>query len=265
MNKLPTLFLSHGAPTLPLESGAVPDFLKQLGQTLPTPKAILVVSAHWETKQPLVSAATHPRTIHDFSGFPKELYQMQYPAPGAPKLAARVVELLADAGMPCEVSVVRGLDHGAWTPLILMYPPANIPVTQLSIQPGLSPQYHFQLGQSLQSLRDEGVLILASGNATHNLRELNPTEQAISPEWVTQFAQWLDDAILAGNTESLLHYRELAPFAVRNHPTDEHLLPMFVAMGAAGNPVEATQLHSSFTYGVLSMAAYAFDSKEAGL
>lgn len=264
MDKLPALFLSHGAPTLPLESGAVPNFLKQLGQTLPTPKAILVISAHWETKHPIVSAATHPRTIHDFNGFPRELYQMQYSAPGAPELADRVVELLADVGMHCEVSRDRGLDHGAWTPLILMYPAANIPVTQLSIQPDLNPQYHFQLGQALQSLRHEGVLILASGNATHNLRELNATED-IPPEWVTQFAEWLDDALLAGNTEALLHYRELAPFAVRNHPTDEHLLPVFVAMGAAGNPVEATQLHSSFTYGVLSMAAYAFDSDEAEL
>lgn len=262
MNKLPTLFLSHGAPTLPLESGAVPDFLKHLGQTLPTPKAILVISAHWETKHPIVSAAPHPRTIHDFNGFAKALYQMQYPAPGAPEVADRVVELLADAEINCEVSSDRGLDHGAWTPLILMYPQANIPVTQLSIQPGLNPQYHFELGQALAPLRDEGVLILASGNATHNLRELNATEAA-PPEWVTQFAQWLDDAILAGKTEALLQYRELAPFAVRNHPTDEHLLPMFVAMGAAGNAVEATQLHSSFTYGVLSMAAYGFESKEA--
>lgn len=265
MDKLPTLFLSHGAPTLPLESGAVPDFLKQLGQTLPTPKAILVISAHWETKHPIVSAATHPLTIHDFSGFPKELYQMQYRAPGAPELADHVVELLGDAGINCEVSVDRGLDHGAWTPLIVMYPEANIPVTQLSIQPNLNPQYHFELGKALQPLRDEGVLILASGNATHNLRELNPTDQAVPPEWVTQFAQWLDNAIVADKTEALLHYRELAPFAVRNHPTDEHLLPLFVAMGAAGKDSTATQLHSSFTYGVLSMAAYAFDREKVDL
>jgi 4,5-DOPA dioxygenase extradiol len=259
MDSLPALFLSHGAPTLPLESGAVPDFLKQLGQTLPTPKAILVISAHWETKSPIVSAATHPRTIHDFSGFPAELYQMQYPAPGAPQLADRVTALLTDAGMQCEVSVDRGLDHGAWTPLILMYPEANIPVTQLSIQRGFSPQHHFQMGQILQPLRHEGVLILASGSATHNLWELQSADAAIPPEWVKQFADWLTDAIVAGKTEALLHYRELAPFAVQNHPTEEHLLPLFVAMGAGGTDATAKQLHSSFSYGVLSMAAYAFD------
>lgn len=258
MNSLPALFLSHGAPDLPLQSGAAPDFLRQLGQTLPTPTAILIVSAHWNTQQPTVSAALHPRTIHDFSGFPAELYQMRYPAPGAPDLAKRVAQLLTAAGLTCETSSDRGLDHGAWTPLMMIYPEANVPVTQLSIQPGLSPQHHFHLGQILEPLRYEGVLIVASGTATHNLWKLNPSYEAVPPQWVTQFVDWLTIALADGKTEALLNYRNLAPYAAQNHPTEEHLLPLFVAMGAGGTEATGKQLHASFSYGVLSMAAYAF-------
>ncbi len=256
MSQIPSLFISHGAPDLPLRSGAATDFLKQLRHKIATPQAILVISAHWDTQQPTVSMAAHPRTIHDFSGFPAALYQMQYPASGAIDLAQRVVDLSLAAGIECKVSLDRGLDHGAWTPLILAYPQADIPVTQLSIQSHLSPAHHFLLGQALAPLRAEGVLILASGSATHDLWAMNPDYHAQPQPQTTEFIDWLTDAIDSGSTEKLLEYRLLAPHAVSNHPTEEHLLPLFVALGAAGKHAKGTQIHASFTYGNLSMAAY---------
>jgi 4,5-DOPA dioxygenase extradiol len=260
MTAIPSLFISHGAPDLPLQSGAAPDFLKQLSRSIHTPKAILVISAHWNTHQPTVSMAVKPRTIHDFSGFPKELDEMHYPAPGAIDLAQRVVELLTLTGIGCGVDSDYGLDHGVWIPLILAYPAANIPVTQLSIQPHLSPAHHFHLGQALAPLRDEGILILASGSATHNLGALTPNTNAAPSRQATEFVDWLTKSIESGDTEQLLEYRRLAPHAVYNHPSEEHLLPLFVAMGAAGKNAQGTQIHSSFTYGDLSMASYAFSA-----
>ncbi|HEY9641157.1 MAG TPA: class III extradiol ring-cleavage dioxygenase [Coleofasciculaceae cyanobacterium] len=253
---LPAVFVSHGAPDLPLRSGAATTFLKQLGQQFAKPKAILVISAHWSTPSPLVSAASQPQTIHDFSGFPDALYQLTYPVAGAPELAERVVKLLADQGLNGQLHPSRGLDHGAWIPLMLAYPLADIPVTQLSIQYGLDPEQHFRMGQALEPLRHEGVLILASGGATHNLRAFIGDYHAAPPEWVQQFDDWLEGAIATGNLETLLNYRHLAPYAVKNHPTDEHLLPLFVALGAGGD--HRTRLHNSFTYGAFSMAAYTF-------
>ncbi|HEY9763363.1 MAG TPA: class III extradiol ring-cleavage dioxygenase [Trichocoleus sp.] len=259
MPRLPVLFISHGAPDLPLRSGAVQDFLRQLPQTLPHPQAILVVSAHWNSPEPWVSAAPEPKTIYDFSGFPDALYQLKYPAAGAPELANRVVELLSKAGFAAATHPSRGLDHGAWTPLMLVYPEAQIPVTQLSIQYQQGGEHHFRLGRALEPLRDEGVLIVASGAATHNLRAFNPTYEAPPPDWVTAFDDWLSDAIAQHDTQSLLNYRQLAPHAADNHPTEEHLLPLFVALGAGGKDAQGRQLHSSYTYGVFSMAAYAFE------
>lgn len=237
------------------------DFLAGLGQQLERPKAILCISAHWNTSYPIVSAASLPQTIHDFSGFPRELYQMQYPAKGAPNLAAKVVDLLNAAGIQSDIHPNRGLDHGAWNPLMLIYPDADVPVTQLSIQAHLSPAHHLAVGQALQPLRNEGVLVLASGSATHNLGKLGGySYNAAPPEWVEQFADWLTDAVTKGKFEELLNYRAKAPYAIDNHPTDEHLLPLFVALGAGGKTANGNLLHSSFTYGLLSMAAYSFSS-----
>lgn len=257
MSQFPSFFVSHGAPDLPIRSSAARDFLQQLGQQIEHPKAILVISAHWSTKHPTVSTAHNPRTIHDFSGFPAELYQMNYPVPGAPDLAYQVVELLTKIGT-CEISPDRGLDHGAWVPLILGYPEANIPVTQLSIQPHLSTHHHFHLGQLLEPLRHEGVLILASGSATHNLWAMNTNYNAEPSQSVTKFVDWLTNAIAASDTEALLQYRQIAPYAIHNHPSEEHLLPLFVAIGAGGSHAKGTALHSSFVYRALSMAAYGF-------
>jgi 4,5-DOPA dioxygenase extradiol len=259
MSKMPVLFVSHGAPTLPLESGAAHDFLAGVGAALDRPRAILAVSAHWESGQPAVSTAVQPETIYDFHGFPEALYRLRYPAPGAPQLAARVAGLLAASGMPARPDPQRGLDHGAWTPLILMYPQADIPVTQLSVQPQAGAEYHLRLGEALRPLRDEGVLILASGSVTHNLREFRAHHRdAQPPAWVTEFNEWLAAALLEGRHADLAAYRSSAPHAVRNHPTEEHLLPLFVAAGAGGTESDVRRLHSSYAYGVIGMDAYRF-------
>ncbi len=259
MPQIPVLFISHGAPDLPLRPSATRDFLMRLGQQLEKPTAILVISAHWNTTDPIVSAAAQPETIHDFSGFQSALYRLNYPAPGAPLLAQQIDRLLMESGFVSEVVTNRGLDHGAWEPLMLMYPDADIPVTQLSIQPRQDPAYHLRLGQAIAPLRSTGVLILASGTATHNLREIGGRDdEAIPPAWVSEFANWLNHTVIAGDRTALIDYQRLAPYAQRNHPTPEHLLPLFVAIGASGEDSKATQLQSSYSYGVLSMAAFSF-------
>jgi 4,5-DOPA dioxygenase extradiol len=186
---------------------------------------------------------------------------MTYPAPGAPALAERVSDLLCGAGIASDIDRRRGLDHGAWVPLLLMYPAADIPVLQLSIQGHLGPAHHLQLGQALAPLRQEGVLVIGSGSFTHNLRELrrDAGDDDTAPEWVTGFAQWFDAALSEGRRCDLLTYRARAPHAERNHPTEEHLLPLYVALGAAGEGARAERLHASATYGTLRMDAYAFD------
>jgi 4,5-DOPA dioxygenase extradiol len=259
---LPSLFLSHGAPTLPLTETPARTFLSELGAAFERPTAILVISAHWETATPTVNAAARHDTIHDFYGFPRELYQMRYPAPGSPSVAARVVELLRDRGIDGHIDHPRGLDHGAWVPLSLMYPRADIPVLQLSIQPHLGPEHHLRVGRALSSLRQEGVLILGSGSMTHDLSSFRG--QGLndpSPDWVDRFGDWFHAALTDRRIEDLLSYRDLAPFAVKNHPTDEHLLPIYVAMGAAGETPVAERLHASSTYSVLRMDVYAFRSE----
>ena len=259
-SRWPALFVSHGSPTLPLERGEAVDFLRQLGRSLGRPEAILAVSAHWDTARPAVSSVEEPETIYDFYGFPEELYRLRYPAPGAPGMAKRAASLLADAGMQPQVDPQRGLDHGAWTSLMLMYPQADIPVTQLSIQSRLGPAHHVRLGEALRPLREEGVLIFASGGATHNLRELRHQRGNPEPQpWVVEFNEWLAGAVLSQRTDDLVNYRERAPHAVRNHPTDEHLIPLFVALGAGGPGADAQRLHSSISSGVISMDAYRFD------
>lgn len=256
----PAIFVSHGSPTLPLERGPAVDFLRQLGGELGRPAAILVVSAHWDTDQPAVSGAQEPETIYDFYGFPPELYRLRYPAPGAPQLARRAAGLLESKGLRTAIDPARGLDHGAWTSLFLMYPEADIPVTQLSIQSCLGPGHHVRLGEALRPLRDEGVLIFASGGATHNLRELSHQRGNPVPQpWVAEFNEWLADAVLSRRTDDLVGYRKKAPHAVRNHPTDEHLIPLFVAVGAGSPDAAPQRLHTSISSGVISMDAYRFD------
>lgn len=261
-NKIfPSVFVSHGAPTLAIEENDTVAFLQSLGRELGRPRAILCVSAHWGTHVPTVSKAAQPETIHDFGGFSDALYRMRYNAPGAPELAERVSELLTDAKVESSVSPDRGLDHGAWVPLMLMYPEADIPVTQLSVQPRAGTVSHFRLGQALAPLRREGVLVLATGSATHNLSQLG--RGSTPPDWAAQFDEWLYRKITDGDVEELMNYRQLAPYSQLAHPTEEHLLPLFVAMGAGGADEEKPRgqsLHRGWTHGSLSMAAYRFGS-----
>lgn len=251
---MPTLFVSHGAPTLILEDRPARNFLASLGSLLPRPKAIVAVSAHWDTDVPAVSTAHRPATIHDFYGFPDALYTLRYAAPGAPDLADRVARLIGAARDPH-----RGLDHGAWVPAMLAWPEADIPIFQLSVQPDQSPAHHIALGRRLAVLRDEGVLVMGSGSATHNLRALVRGGESEPEPWARAFDDWLADTLQKGDEQQLADYRVRAPFARDAHPTDEHFLPLHVAYGAAGEGAHGRPLHRSFTLGNLSMASYAFE------
>ena len=267
MRRLPSLFVSHGSPMMALEPSPARDFLAGLGDLLPRPRAILMVSAHhdaaYQGGRATVTASPTPPTIHDFGGFPDELFAMRYPAPGDPALAARVVDLLAGHGLAVTADPERGLDHGAWVPLSLVYPQADIPVVQLSIASNAPPEWHYALGQALAPLRDDGVLIIGSGSITHNLRAYfttRPTIDAPAPSWVTNFTDWVAERMGADAVDDLLHAVERAPHGRDNHPTPDHILPLFVAMGAGSDAdaLHAKRLHASTTYAVLAMDVYSF-------
>lgn len=232
---LPTLFLSHGSPMQAAGPTPVNQMWAQLAQRWAKPKAILMVSAHWESEWPLVGSATQPETIHDFGGFPAALYQLQYPASGSPALAEQVQTLLHDAGIQCLPQGCRGLDHGAWVPLRYLYPEADVPVVQLSVQPTLPAAHHLRMGQALRSLRDEGVLIIGSGHTTHNLgrafRAYQTGDETV-PAYAENFRTWLKQTIEQQQIQQLLDW-ESAPDARVAHPSTEHFLPLFVVVGAA--------------------------------
>ncbi|WP_431280887.1 DODA-type extradiol aromatic ring-opening family dioxygenase [Humitalea sp. 24SJ18S-53] len=258
MPALPALFVSHGAPTLALQPSPARDFLAGYGSELGKPAAIVVVSAHWETARPRVTAAASPETIHDFHGFPRELHAMRYPAPGDPALASRTAALLTAAGLGADPDPRRGLDHGAWVPLVLMYPDATVPVLQVSVQHHGGPAHHLALGQALRPLREEGVLIIGSGSLTHNLHDFAGQAVDAPPlPYVVAFGDWAGEAITQGRTADLLAYRSLAPQAARAHPTEEHFLPLFAAMGAGTQP--GRRVHAGHTHGILAMDVFAFD------
>ncbi|MDH4871190.1 class III extradiol ring-cleavage dioxygenase [Pseudomonas sp. BN515] len=254
---LPSLYISHGSPMLALEPGESGPALKTLADSLPRPKAILVVSAHWESNQLLLSGSPHPETWHDFYGFPPPLYAVQYPAPGAPQLAEEIAALLTEAGFPAGVDPERPFDHGTWVPLTLMYPEADIPVVQLSLPSRLGPAFQTRIGQALASLRERGILLIGSGSITHNLGELNwrAGPDVVTP-WAKEFRDWMVEHLEANDEAALHDYRSLAPHAARNHPRDEHLLPLYFARGAGSR---FGLVHSGFTLGALGMDIYRFD------
>ena len=258
MATLPTIFVSHGAPTLALEDGHPwSKALEALGPRLGTPKAALVVSAHWQEPSALVaSAAHHPETIHDFGGFADELYAIRYPAAGAPALAAEVSALLRAAGLPTATDAQRGLDHGAWVPMRRLFPRAQIPTLQLSLPYPATARDLFKVGEALSPLRDQGVLILASGGATHNLRRLRwgETGPGVEP-YAAEFDAWLWDAVQRGDRTALEGWQS-APSARAAHPTSEHLEPLFVALGAARPGEKVEQIHHSFSLGALSLRSF---------
>ena len=264
MTEYSPLFVSHGAPTLLVEESPARRYLAGLGKQNGTPRAILVISAHHQSIGASISVTSTatPETIHDFSGFPEELYQITYAAPGDPKLASQIIARLTEAGFTAVADASRGFDHGAWVPLHLMYPDADIPVVQVSINMQKSPQWHYGLGLALAPLRREGVLIIGSGSATHNLREFFKGDYQLnseSPEWVTSFADWLADRIGAGDVSAILDAVETGPDGHKNHPTMDHILPLFVAMGAGGEYAKGVNVSTGVqTYGVLAMDVYSF-------
>ena len=265
MTPQPAIFISHGSPMMVIEDSPARRFLADWSRQHPRPQAILLASAHWENRGgPAVGVAVQPGTVHDFGGFPPALYEIEYPAPGAPKMAELAIHLLRDAGYTVKPVDNRGFDHGVWAPLSLMYPGADIPVFQVSLIAGGSPREHYRYGSMLQSLRNRGVLVIGSGSLTHNLYEfMGHGREDPAPAWVTEFEHWIERALVDGRYEELMNYRTVAPYAKQNHPTDEHLLPLFFALGAAGVETKATKIHSSHTYGVLSMDAYLFTADAA--
>jgi 4,5-DOPA dioxygenase extradiol len=252
---IPSVFVSHGSPTLPFDDCAAREFLRGLGARLGRPQAILAISAHWDMPAPRLNAPARNETIHDFYGFPEALYALRYDAPSAPRLADRAGALLAEAGLVAGLDDARGLDHGAWVPLMLMYPDADIPVAQLAVQSHAGAAHHIALGRALARLRREDVLILGSGGFVHNLRRIE-WQGGAEPQWSSDFAAWLHEKLIARDEASLKDYRHLAPHALEAHPTEEHLMPLFAAYGAGGENVE--RLHQSATFGSLRMDAYAF-------
>ncbi|OIQ85671.1 LigB family dioxygenase [mine drainage metagenome] len=257
--RLPTLFVPHGAPTFALRSGEAGEALLGFALRIGRPRAVLIVSAHWETRVPTLGIATRPETLHDFYGFPRPLYAIRYPAPGAVALAMEARLLLEQAGFEVALDPRRGLDHGAWIPLRLMFPEATVPVLTLSVQSHLGPAHHYRVGQALASLADAGVLVVGSGNLTHNLGHFHQLRGAESaPDYVPAFQSWVRERLEGGDVAALLEYRHLAPDALQAHPSDEHLLPFYVALGAAGTEFATEAVYSGIEHNMLAMDSYAF-------
>ncbi len=258
--RLPTLFLSHGSPMLAVEDSAAGRFLDGLGDQLPRPKAVVVASAHFMTDRPMLGAHPQPHTVHDFGGFPAPLYQIQYPAPGAPELAEDIAARLAHADLPAKVRPGHGLDHGVWVPLRRMYRQADIPVVPLSVQPYGTAAQHHAVGRALAPLRDEGVLVIGSGGFVHNLGDLDwQHKDAPLTAWAQEFGDWMHAMLSAHDWPALLDWQQRAPHARHAHPTVEHLMPLFVALGAAGETPNVRTIHRSHEFGSLALDAFAFD------
>ena len=256
--QLPSVFVSHGSPMHALHPGAAGEAWAALGRDLPRPRAILISSAHWETQVPMLTGSARPETIHDFFGFPEPLYKLRYPAAGSAEVAQKAQALLRAAGFTAAIDGTRGLDHGAWSPLLYMYPDADIPVVQLAVQPELGPRHHVHLGRALRSLSDEGVLIIGSGHLTHNLRDWDRSGRAAPMQYAVEFQDWVKRRIEEKDLDALADYRSKSPHGVRAHPTDEHFLPLFVALGAAREQAQPKRIFDAIESGALAMDAYVF-------
>lgn len=253
----PSLFVSHGAPDLVLSDAPAKHFLTGLGDSLARPDAILIASAHHEAEGVAVRAPARFRTLHDFGNFDRRLFEMRYEPEGATAVADEALRLLGEAGLSPRREESDLIDHGAWAPLSLIYPDADIPVVMVSIDPRRDAAWHERVGRALAPLRTRNVLIIGSGSISHNLRAIFSGSDAQGQEKVEAFTEWLADAAAAGDRDRLLGAMNSAPDAAWNHPTDEHLLPLFFAFGASGGTV-GRRLHHSYTHDVLAMDAYAF-------
>jgi 4,5-DOPA dioxygenase extradiol len=247
--RLPALYLGHGAPPL-LEDPVWMGELAGWSANLPRPSSILMVSAHWQTAPMAIGATDTVPLVYDFYGFPRHFYELQYRSPGAPELAADVKALMAD-GEPVMDRPARGLDHGAWVPLLAMYPEADIPVLQISM-PDLDPAHLFEIGRRLAPLRDQGVLIVGSGFLTHGLQYIGEYwGKPGAPQWSVEFDRWAAEALARGDLDTLFAFREKAPGMPYAHPTVEHLAPLFVTLGASAKPDAApTTAIDGFFFGL---------------
>ena len=258
MKSAPTLFISHGAPTFALQPGRLGANLRKLASRMPDLRAVLVVSAHWQSRGAQVMTTPEPETIHDFGGFAAELYRLKYAVAGAPEAALQAGRLLAAHGFVVGENKERGLDHGAWVPLMHLFPDARVPVFQVSMPYDLTTVDAWRLGQALGPLREQGILIVGSGSLTHNLYEVRQNGSDGEP-YAREFAEWIRAAVVENDKDRLIRYRREAPHAERAHPTEEHYLPLLVALGAssAGDATPEV-IEGDMTYGVLSMESYSW-------
>jgi 4,5-DOPA dioxygenase extradiol len=256
MTTAPSLFVSHGSPMFALEPGLLGPALQRIGLALPDLAAVVIVSPHWQTRGVRVAASPAPQTIHDFGGFPPPLYALQYTPPGAPELAGDVAAMLANAGFDVAIDTQRGLDHGAWVPMRYLKPDADVPVFQVSLPHDIDAAGALRLGRALAPLRARGVLVLGSGSLTHNLYEFR--QHIRDPEYAQAFADWVADAVRRRDIDALVDYRARAPHGERAHPTEEHYLPLLVALGASSGDDTASLVKGGMTHGVLSMDSFGF-------
>ncbi|GAA5106825.1 class III extradiol ring-cleavage dioxygenase [Orbus sasakiae] len=259
-SKLPVLFITHGSPMLAVEPGKTGPLLTQLGQQLDKLdiKAILVISAHWITRDmPMLTSGEQLETIHDFGGFPRELYQIEYPAKGSPEVAQLIKKELEHDGIKVGLDDHRGLDHGAWIPLEYLFPKVNVPVIQLSIAWPMDAKQAIEFGQHLKTLRNQGILIIASGSMTHNLYDVGYNDEQ-EASYIKPFVRWVESVVKAHDLNAMQHYRKLAPYAKQAHPTDDHFLPLIIALAASDKDEKVTELEGGITYQALAMNNYVF-------
>jgi 4,5-DOPA dioxygenase extradiol len=260
MNRAPSLFISHGSPMWALEPGMLGPALQRIGRALDDVTAVVIVSPHWQTQDIRVAGTESPQTIHDFGGFPAPLYALQYTPPGAPELATDIVRMLVDAGFAASIDAHRGLDHGAWVPMRYLKPEAEVPVLQVSLPHDIDPAGALRLGQALAPLRNRGVIVIGSGSLTHNLYEFR--QHIRDPEYAQAFADWVADAVSRHDIDALVDYRKQAPHAERAHPSEEHYLPLLVALGASHADEHIMLIKGGMTHGVLSMDSFGFGLPE---
>ncbi len=253
--RAPVMFVSHGAPTFAIDSGAAGQLLRDRSSLFDEVRAILVVSPHWHTRGSFLTGASQPETLYDFGGFPEALYQLHYPAPGAPELIPELIAVLGQSGITVKVDEKRGLDHGAWVPLMHLRPDADIPVIQLSLNVDHAPQALLDLGRALALLRTQGVAVLASGGVTHNLYDLRFNHPEAAP-YAERFQAWVRTQVVDRNLDALLYPEINAADYSRAHPTPEHYLPLLIAMGATNKQDRLEVLSSEILHHVLSMESY---------
>lgn len=263
MTTAPALFISHGAPTFALEPGLLGPRLSSIGERLDNVKALLVVSPHWQTEHTAIMTTPYPPTLHDYGGFPRELYRIEHPAIGHPSLATEIGQSLADTGRRIQLDHRRGLDHGAWVPLRYLDPKAQIPSFQVSLRSNLDAAGAVRLGKALAPWRRQGVAVIGSGSLTHNLLEFRDG-LAHEAAYTAEFRDWVRDAVVRGDVDELIDYRRLAPHARRAHPTEEHFLPLLVALGASFDHESVHVIDGGTTHGVLSMESYAWGVLQSG-